>query len=74
VFGRGSESGVRLGEIAFGSEFGSTNRQFGAPWNSGPGSGYWLHPAAEGENPGLDQEHEKYADRAIDAAIRAAGV
>lgn len=73
VFGSGSPEGVKLGLIAFGSEFGSTHRQFGRPWDSGPGSGYWLHPAAEGRNPDLDKAHEKYVDKAIDAAIAAAG-
>lgn len=74
VFGRGAEGGVKLGLIAFGSEFGSTHRQFGKPWTSGPGSGYWLHPAAEGHNPEVDEAHEDHADKAIDAAIRSAGV
>ena len=73
VFGRGAESGVKLGFIAFGSEFGSFAKQFGAPWNSCPGAGYWLHPAAEGHNPGLDKAHEAHVDDAIDAAIREAG-
>ena len=73
VFGSGSGGGVKLGFIAFGSEFGSLEKQFGAPWESGPGSGYWLHPAAEAYNPGLDKAHEDHADEAIDAAIRTAG-
>lgn len=73
VFGRGSPDGVKLGLIAFGSEFGSTHKQFGAPWTSGAGSGYWLHPAAEGHNPSLDQAHEDHVDDAVDAAIREAG-
>jgi hypothetical protein len=72
VFGSGSD-GVKLGLIAFGSEFGSTHKQFGAPWTQGPGSGYWLHPAAEGHNPAIDTEQERHADQAIDAAIRSAG-
>ena len=73
VFGRGAEGGVKLGLIAFGSEFGSTHKQFHAPWTSGLGAGYWLHPAAEGENPQLDKAHEDQVDAAIDAAIRSAG-
>lgn len=73
VFGRGSPEGVKLGYIAFGSEFGSTHKQFGAPWESGEGAGYWLHPAAEGRNPDLDDAHEKQVDHALDAAIAAAG-
>ena len=73
VFGRGAESGVKLGLIAFGSEFGSFAKQFGAPWEQGPGSGYWLHPAAEGDNPGLDKAQEEHVDQAIDTAIDAAG-
>jgi len=73
VFGSGSDRPVKLGFVAFGSEFGSTHRQFGAPWTHGPGSGYWLHPAAEGRNPGIDKAEEDYLDHAIDAAIRSAG-
>jgi hypothetical protein len=69
VFGRGAEGGVKLGHIAFGSEFGSTYKQFGAPWESGEGSGYWLHPAAE-RNPAIDEVLEDHVDDAIDAAIR----
>lgn len=69
VFGAGSQ-GVKLGFLAYGSEFGSsTHRQFG-PRNE---SGYWLHPAAERENQDIDEAHEDHADEAIDAAIRAAG-
>jgi hypothetical protein len=61
---------VKLGHLAYGSEFGSnTHRQFG-PRNE---SGYWLHPAAE-QNPAVDVAHEDHADEAIDAAIRSAGV
>lgn len=73
VFGRGARDGVKLGLLAFGSEFGSLHRQFVAPWESGPGSGYWLHPAAEGHNPGIDKAQEDHADEAIDRAIIAAG-
>lgn len=70
VFGSGSDGPVRLGVLSYGSEFGSnTHRQFG-PRNE---SGYWLHPAAEGTNPGLDKAQEDHADKAIDAAIRSAG-
>jgi len=70
VFGTGSPEGVKLGFISYGAEFGSSStRQFG-PRNEG---GYWLHPAAEGDNPQLDKAHEDYADKAIDAAIRSAG-
>ena len=62
---------VKLGFLSFGAEFGSSRyRQFG-PRNEG---GYWLHPAAEDENPEIDKAHEDYADKAIDAAIRSAGV
>ena len=69
VFGAGN-TGVKLGFLAYGSEFGSsTHSQFG-PRNE---SGYWLHPAAEGHNPDIDEAHEDHADEAIDAAIRAAG-
>jgi hypothetical protein len=69
VFGAGS-LGVKLGFLAYGSEFGSnTHRQFG-PRNE---SGYWLNPAADGENDEIDEAHESQVDRAIDAAIRAAG-
>jgi hypothetical protein len=65
VFGRGAE-GVKLGFLAYGSEFGSdTHRQFG-PRNE---SGYWLHPAAE-QNPEMDEVLEEHVDDAIDAAIR----
>lgn len=70
VFGSGSGVPVKLGHLAYGSEFGSnTHRQFGPRRESG----YWLHPAAEGENPAIDKEHEDHADEAIDAAIRSAG-
>ena len=69
VFGRGAEGGVKLGLIAYGSEFGSFARQFHAPWQQGPGSGYWLHPAAE-QNPEMDEVLEEHVDGAIDAAIR----
>lgn len=70
VFGSGSPDGVRLGFLSYGAEFGSsTHRQFGARNESG----YWLHPAAEGDNPKLDDAHEDYVDKAIDAAIRSAG-
>lgn len=70
VFGSGNPTGVRLGFLSYGSEFGSnTHRQFG-PRNE---AGYWLHPAAEGENPEIDQAEDSYLDDAIDAAIRAAG-
>lgn len=70
VFGSGSSTGVRLGFLAFGSEFGSnTHRQFG-PRNE---AGYWLHPAAEGENREIDMVEGTYLDDAIDAAIRSAG-
>lgn len=70
VFGAGSPTGVRLGFLAFGSEFGSnTHSQFG-PRNE---SGYWLHPAAEDDNPEIDEAEDNYLDDAIDAAIRAAG-
>lgn len=69
VFGSGN-TGVRLGFLAYGSEFGSnTHTQFG-PRNE---SGYWLHPAAEGHNSDIDKAHEDHADEAIDAAIRSAG-
>ena len=69
VFGAGN-NGVRLGFLAYGSEFGSnTHSQFG-PRNE---AGYWLNPAAEGHNPDIDKEHEDHADEAIDAAIRSAG-
>jgi hypothetical protein len=69
VFGSGSD-GVKLGFLAYGSEFGSdTHRQFGRRNESG----YWLHPAAE-QNPAIDEAHEDHADEAIDAAIRSAGV
>lgn len=68
VFGAGSE-GVKLGFLAYGSEFGSsTHRQFGPRRESG----YWLHPAAD-QNPDIDPLHEDHADDAIDAAIRSAG-
>jgi hypothetical protein len=70
VFGSGSDGPVKLGHLAFGSEFGSsTHRQFGRRNESG----YWLHPAAEGHNPGIDKAQEDHADKAIDAAIRSAG-
>ena len=70
IFGSGSDGPVKLGHLAYGSEFGSsTHRQFG-PRNE---SGYWLHPAAEGNNPELDEAQEDHADKAIDAAIRSAG-
>lgn len=70
VFGSGSDEPVKLGFLAYGSEFGSSrHRQFG-PRNE---SGYWLHPAAD-QNPAVDEAHEDHADEAIDAAIRAAGV
>ena len=70
IFGSGSDGPVKLGHLAYGSEFGSaTHRQFG-PRNE---SGYWLHPAAEGHNPELDVAQEEHADEAIDAAIRSAG-
>ena len=70
VFGFGSTQPVKLGFLAFGSEFGSNQyRQFG-PRNA---SGYWLNPAAEGENAGIDEAHENDLDEAIDAAIRTAG-
>lgn len=72
VFGRGAEGGVKLGLIAFGSEFGSTHAQFHRPWSSGPGSGAWLHPAAEGNNPDVDKAHEDHVDDALDVAIRTA--
>src|SRR5688572_17748790 len=50
VFGAGT-TGVKLGFLAFGSEFGSsTNHQLG-PRNE---AGYWLNPAAEGHNPDID--------------------
>jgi hypothetical protein len=70
VFGSGSRIPVKLGFLAFGSEFGSnTNRQFGTRRESG----YWLNPAAEGTNAGIDEAHEDDLDAAIDAAIRSAG-
>lgn len=69
VFGSGNQ-GVKLGFLAYGSEFGSnTHKQFGPRRESG----YWLHPAAEGHNPDIDKAHEDHADEAIDAAIRSAG-
>jgi hypothetical protein len=69
VFGSGSGGAVKLGHLAYGSEFGSnTHRQFG-PRNE---SGYWLHPAAD-QNPDIDTAHEDHADEAIGAAIRSAG-
>lgn len=65
VFGRGAGSGVKLGFLAYGSEFGSsTHAQFG-PRNE---SGYWLNPAADA--PGLDDVLDEHVDGAIDAAIR----
>jgi hypothetical protein len=73
VFGHGAEGGVKLGLIQYGAEFGSFHKQFGAAWNSGPGSGYFLHPAAEGRNPDIDKAQESQVDKAIDAAIRIAG-
>ena len=70
VFGFGSAQPVKLGFLAFGSEFGSNQyRQFGPRRESG----YWLNPAAEGENAGIDEAHEDDLDEAIDAAIRSAG-
>jgi hypothetical protein len=70
VFGSGSTGGVRLGFLAYGSEFGSnTHRQFG-PRNE---RGYWLHPAAEGHNPDIDKAQESDVDKAVDDAIRTAG-
>ena len=69
VFGSGSEGPVKLGHLAYGSEFGSnTHRQFGPRKESG----YWLHPAAD-NNPEIDRAEDSYLDRAIDAAIRSAG-
>ncbi len=70
VFGAGSAQPVKLGVLAYGSEFGSNqHRQFGPRRESG----YWLNPAAEGINPGIDDAHEDDLDQAIDAAIRSAG-
>jgi hypothetical protein len=70
VFGSGSGEPVKLGHLAYGSEFGSnTHRQFGPRRESG----YWLHPAAEGENRDIDEAEDDYLDHAIDAAIRSAG-
>lgn len=69
VFGRGAEQGVKMGLLAFGSEFGSTHRQFGRPWQGGSGAGYWLHPAAE-QNPEMDDVQDEHVDDAIDAAER----
>lgn len=70
VFGSGSDRPVKLGHLAYGSEFGSnTHRQFGPRRESG----YWLHPAAERPNRDLDKSEDNWLDKAIDAAIRAAG-
>jgi hypothetical protein len=74
ILGGGEGKPVKLGFLLYGSEFGSFHRQFGAPWTSGPGSGYWLHPAAEGRNPQIDKAEESFLDRAINTAIRAAGI
>ena len=69
VFSSGSDGPVKLGHLAYGSEFGSsTHRQFGRRNESG----YWLHPAAD-QNPAVDEAQEDHADKAIDAAIRSAG-
>jgi len=69
VVGAGND-GVKLGFLAYGSEFGAnSHRQFGPRRESG----YWLHPAAEEHNPSIDKAHEDHADEAIDAAIRSAG-
>lgn len=65
VFGSGRSTPVKLGVLAYGSEFGSnTHRQFG-PRNE---SGYWLNPA--GDEADLDEVLEEHVDDAIDAAIR----
>lgn len=70
IFGSGSDRPVKLGHLAYGAEFGSdTHSQFGPRRESG----YWLHPAAERPNRGLDKTEDSYLDKAIDAAIRAAG-
>ncbi|HKR49460.1 MAG TPA: hypothetical protein VJT72_07745 [Pseudonocardiaceae bacterium] len=62
---------VKLGHLAYGAEFGSnTHKQFGRDRRE---SGYWLHPAAEGDNNDTDKAEDSYLDRAISAAIRAAG-
>lgn len=71
IFGSGSDRPVKLGHLAYGAEFGSnTHRQFGSDRRE---SGYWLHPAAEGQNADTDKAEDSYLDKAINAAIRAAG-
>ena len=70
IIGSGSTEPVKLGHLAFGSEFGSnTHRQFGPRRESG----YWLHPAAEGPNTDIDRAEDDYLDEAVDTAIRSAG-
>lgn len=65
VMGSGRSEPVKLGFLAYGSEFGSsTHRQFGPRRESG----YWLNPAADSND--LDEVLEEHVDGAIDAAIR----
>jgi hypothetical protein len=68
ILGSGGEP-VKLGHLAYGSEFGSnTHRQFGPRRESG----YWLHPAAEEPNREIDKAEDDYLDDAT--AIRTAGL
>ena len=71
ILGGGGGKPVKLGVLAYGAEFGSNQfRQFGSDRRE---SGYFLHPAAENQNTGIDKAEESFLDRIINTAIRAAG-